>query len=1187
MAQKFRYQGYRSFTKETKNLFFGRAEDTRRVVEKIDTHSLTILFGRSGDGKSSLINAGIIPALEDSYIIIPVRFYPFQSNKISNDPAKRLKEVLKDSLEQSKLFLEELNHPRDKASAWQYIKSLQLKSFNKQLIAAELRKIVQEATEEEIIREKGPEEEEIIKPKGILLVMDQFEEVFTYLPDHIQQFGQDLSEVLYNRMPSAFQSILYQSLAEAKSLDQDLKKQLALIEMDTQVKVLIGIRWDKKGHLHKLKSAINFIEQNEYELKPLTIEQATEAIIKPAGLEGIEFRSPRIEYDRQALQDILDFLSKKNSTPIEAFQLQIICRYIEKVIVTQGSKDWEGAEKSIFTVATYHGINQAMFEDVLKTYYQKFINSKKRDQYNKKQDEQRFSEFEKIAIRQLIERKLIDDKSKSRKPPVGDTELPAFGIDPNYHDDDENENVISSLIGSRLVREEPNSRGGNSYELCHDTMVVPILNQAQQLGDLTQTISNYYYSQLKSSPIPTKKLKNFINNHFLDKAKDLERVNRYDLLEEEYPYLQELEYLKIIRRIEPVESNGPNEFELYKQFQNPAILSQSAMLRTFNKKNLVASVVVIAMLVLILGLSISNNKKANREINQNLGEKIIANAIDTLSDKIIALQLLDSIYRRLDTSIKPAVFKEVIKIFKERHFEATDIVLRDYEISAYEVSGDGKWILVRGTPSHKASDIMFAGLNFSSGAPTYFLYGRDGQLKDSLTINKLFGFLGDNEHIYSMSYSKNRVNHSSLSNPVVDTINVYSLNNLHSNPKRIPIEDPYEIHADDNSGVHIFNKKRDLGVRINYLESPQSLMPRPGYKFFTTYISANGQNVVYIRDFPFRFYNPFDIEFWSVDKMKRESIVVKQGQKILTCVRYKNSDKFYVTSYHEQNRDGDKLTSYSTKTITIFDGKGKVLKSFNLENSRVVSSEILSTKSGIKDYYLFIIADDYSAINEMGNYYLYAYEAGKEEPLVKIPLGNTNSLQSTTIGAFCNNSKTVCIPVNKRKYNDFQNGEITQRKAETSVSADSRLYILNPAIKGFIDSISFDFAINGVQLSTSGDSIILGKVDRQERSVILIDRNKKEAINEFSTYTELEECQPLSLQSIYTNRLPLSKDGSLLVLRDAKEKLVVYDIRKPLVNSNNAEEILNWVRKAAIPPLPDSTAKKYLKFKPLISFWPF
>ncbi len=59
------YRGLRAFEPEDAERFHGRAELRRRLEEQVDTHRLTVVAGASGAGKTSLLRAGLVPALLD------------------------------------------------------------------------------------------------------------------------------------------------------------------------------------------------------------------------------------------------------------------------------------------------------------------------------------------------------------------------------------------------------------------------------------------------------------------------------------------------------------------------------------------------------------------------------------------------------------------------------------------------------------------------------------------------------------------------------------------------------------------------------------------------------------------------------------------------------------------------------------------------------------------------------------------------------------------------------------------------------------------------------------------------------------------------------------------------------------------------------------------------------------------
>src|SRR5579872_5679823 len=55
--------GLASFTEETRAYFFGREEEVAELARRVQRKLLTLLFGKSGLGKTSILRAGIVPKL--------------------------------------------------------------------------------------------------------------------------------------------------------------------------------------------------------------------------------------------------------------------------------------------------------------------------------------------------------------------------------------------------------------------------------------------------------------------------------------------------------------------------------------------------------------------------------------------------------------------------------------------------------------------------------------------------------------------------------------------------------------------------------------------------------------------------------------------------------------------------------------------------------------------------------------------------------------------------------------------------------------------------------------------------------------------------------------------------------------------------------------------------------------------
>src|ERR1700676_1926286 len=55
--------GLASFTEETQSYFYGREDEVAELARRVQRKLLTVLFGQSGLGKTSILRAGLVPRL--------------------------------------------------------------------------------------------------------------------------------------------------------------------------------------------------------------------------------------------------------------------------------------------------------------------------------------------------------------------------------------------------------------------------------------------------------------------------------------------------------------------------------------------------------------------------------------------------------------------------------------------------------------------------------------------------------------------------------------------------------------------------------------------------------------------------------------------------------------------------------------------------------------------------------------------------------------------------------------------------------------------------------------------------------------------------------------------------------------------------------------------------------------------
>lgn len=348
-----RYPGLSPFTAEQKDIFFGRDNDIKELSKLIFIERKVLLYSKSGYGKTSLLNAGVIPRLKGEnaeFEFITIRFTSynreskFTPNNIFLQTIKKHTDFAE--TEKKQTFLDTYaSHYKD--TYWFLFKKNQV---------------------------VGKEE------KNYILVFDQFEELFSYPSKQIKEFYYQFAELIKSgRQPLFVNDFKSEILKNKKQIDAD---SLELFYDDINVQCVFSMRSDRLSELNMLADKITDIQKVFYELQPLTSEQARQAITVPAQKEG-DFDSHSFEYETKAIQKILDALTNKGNQKIETTQLQIVCQRIELNLPTsKGLGNVKILETDI-----------PVFSDIFLSFYNEAITKVTTDDKN--------------AVRQFIEDQLI------------------------------------------------------------------------------------------------------------------------------------------------------------------------------------------------------------------------------------------------------------------------------------------------------------------------------------------------------------------------------------------------------------------------------------------------------------------------------------------------------------------------------------------------------------------------------------------------------------------------------------------------------------------------------------------------------------------------------------------------------------------------------------------------------------
>ena len=307
-----RYPGLKPFDRNQSAVFHGRQEDAQRLTNLIVRERLVVLFAKSGIGKTSMLQAGVAPQLEDQdFIPIFLRV-----DKTDAPLAASLGEVLSKSPQVGHRDTTGLR-PGQPQTLWEQMKRLEFDLDG--------------------------------LPATPVLIFDQFEEVFTLGHDEAsrRQFLQELADLANEALPEAVRADLLAGLQASNPLSAEL---MHWWERQPDLRVVISIRSDFLHLLDDISPLIPGILRNRYQLQPLNRQQAQTAIENPAKATGA-FASPPFIYRPDAIQGILDFLAGRASTDgvqevsglpalkkqdeIESFNLQILCQNVEGDIIEQ------------------------------------------------------------------------------------------------------------------------------------------------------------------------------------------------------------------------------------------------------------------------------------------------------------------------------------------------------------------------------------------------------------------------------------------------------------------------------------------------------------------------------------------------------------------------------------------------------------------------------------------------------------------------------------------------------------------------------------------------------------------------------------------------------------------------------------------------------------------------------------
>ncbi len=285
--------GLASFTEETRAYFFGRDGEVAELARRVQRRLLTVLFGQSGLGKTSILRAGLVPRLRtQGYCPVYVRI---DYARGTPEPAEQIKAAIHSTARTSGQWTQ-AGVAVAGESLWEYLHH-----------------------RDDVLRDAQGER---VTP---LLIFDQFEEIFTLAQS--DEFGRaraarfigELADLVENRPPRELQA----------QFDEDESVAGRFDFARSDYRVLIALREDYLAPLESLKGAMPSVSQNRLRLAPMTGEQALAAVLEPGkGLVSEEVAAAIVRFVAGG--------AEVANAEVEPSLLSLICRELNDARLAQG-----------------------------------------------------------------------------------------------------------------------------------------------------------------------------------------------------------------------------------------------------------------------------------------------------------------------------------------------------------------------------------------------------------------------------------------------------------------------------------------------------------------------------------------------------------------------------------------------------------------------------------------------------------------------------------------------------------------------------------------------------------------------------------------------------------------------------------------------------------------------------------
>ncbi|MEM7347515.1 MAG: hypothetical protein AAF485_25025, partial [Chloroflexota bacterium] len=280
------YVGPRTFTRHERGRFFGRKREAIELFSLVNSKRLTLFYAESGAGKSSLINASLIPQLQEAEFAVL--------------PTARVSGTIPDTVDDiDNIYIFNLMLSLDQRADLQ--SSSDLSQLANLTLTDFLKNLVSPDGEFYYYDSEAAMDAEVIEAADdvhYILIIDQFEEIITTYPDRWTE-----------------RADFFEQLGEAMNADPNLW-------------VLLTLREDYLAALDSYAHLVPDRLRARFYMERLDYRQALQAIERPAKDAGRPFAAGVAQLlvdNLRQLRSATDEAQRKLGQYVEPVQLQVVC----------------------------------------------------------------------------------------------------------------------------------------------------------------------------------------------------------------------------------------------------------------------------------------------------------------------------------------------------------------------------------------------------------------------------------------------------------------------------------------------------------------------------------------------------------------------------------------------------------------------------------------------------------------------------------------------------------------------------------------------------------------------------------------------------------------------------------------------------------------------------------------------